>query len=229
MSSEDPGPPRLGNRRAGQLLPLPGPQRAGAVLLERQVHHEERRGHPALPEQTVPLHGRSPGHAPWCGAGTPGQPQNFTVADNGSTVTLSWQPSGNPVRKWAVQARYGSQWATRILLPGGQTRVTLPKSFLGDAGSIAVRGVSAYGAQGPAGRRQEIAAAAFPPVLRRKREKQFQRSFLNASKSTYVQTSMNSHGADMKRRRFLALSSLAALGTISQARQQGHSYNNSTR
>ena len=39
---------------------------------------------------------------------------------------------------------------TRILLPGGQTRVTLPKSFLGDAGSIAVRGVSAYGAQGPA-------------------------------------------------------------------------------
>lgn len=60
------------------------------------------------------------------------------------------QPSGNPVRKWAVQARYGSQWATRILLPGGQTRVTLPKSFLGDAGSIAVRGVSAYGAQGPA-------------------------------------------------------------------------------
>ncbi|MFR1410883.1 MAG: hypothetical protein ACLSUW_00240 [Akkermansia sp.] len=38
----------------------------------------------------------------------------------------------------------------RILLPGSQTRVTLPKSFLGDAGSVAVRGVSAYGAQGPA-------------------------------------------------------------------------------
>ena len=87
---------------------------------------------------------------PWCGTGTPGQPQNFYVADNGSTVTLSWQPSGNPSRKWAVQARYGSQWATRILLPGSQTRVTLPKSFLGDAGSVAVRGVSAYGAQGPA-------------------------------------------------------------------------------
>ena len=68
---------------------------------------------------------------PWCGTGTPGQPQNFYVADNGSTVTLSWQPSGNPSRKWAVQARYGSQWATRILLPGSQTRVTLPKSFLG--------------------------------------------------------------------------------------------------
>ena len=76
---------------------------------------------------------------PWCGTGTPGQPQNFYVADNGSTVTLSWQPSGNPSRKWAVQARYGSQWATRILLPGNQTRVTLPKSFLGDAGSVAVR------------------------------------------------------------------------------------------
>ena len=87
---------------------------------------------------------------PWCGTGTPGQPQNFYVADNGSTVTLSWQPSGNPSRKWAVQARYGSQWATRILLPGNQTRVTLPKSFLGDAGSVAVRGVSVYGAQGPA-------------------------------------------------------------------------------
>lgn len=87
---------------------------------------------------------------PWCGTGTPGQPQNFYVADNGSTVTLSWQPSGNPSRKWAVQARYGSQWATRILLPGSQTRVTLPKSFLGDAGSVAVRGVSVYGAQGPA-------------------------------------------------------------------------------
>ena len=37
-------------------------------------------------------------------------------ADNGSTVTLSWQPSGNPSRKWAVQARYGSQWATRLSL-----------------------------------------------------------------------------------------------------------------
>ena len=87
---------------------------------------------------------------PWCGTGTPGQPQNFYVADNGSTVTISWQPSGNPSRKRAVQARYGSQWATRILLPGSQTRVTLPKSFLGDAGSVAVRGVSVYGAQGPA-------------------------------------------------------------------------------
>lgn len=32
---------------------------------------------------------------------------------------------------------------------------------------------------------------------------------------------MNSHGADMKRRHFLALSSLAALGTISQARATG--------
>ena len=38
----------------------------------------------------------------------------------------------------------------RDLLRGGQTRVTLPKSLRGDAGSIAVRGVSAYGAQGPA-------------------------------------------------------------------------------
>ena len=34
---------------------------------------------------------------------------------------------------------------------------------------------------------------------------------------------MHSHGADMNRRRFIALSSLAALGTISQARATGPS------
>lgn len=153
MSSEDPGRPASEIAAQVNYSRSLARNAPGAVLLERQVHHEERRGHPALPEQTVPLHGRSPGMPRGAAPGTPGQPQNFTVADNGSTVTLSWQPSGNPVRKWAVQARYGSQWATRILLPGGQTRVTLPKSFLGDAGSIAVRGVSAYGAQGPAGRR----------------------------------------------------------------------------
>lgn len=87
---------------------------------------------------------------PWCGNGAPGQPRGFSVADNGSTVTLSWQPAGNDARKWTVQALYGRQWATRIILPGSQTRVTLPKSFLGDAGALAVRGVSSYGAQGPA-------------------------------------------------------------------------------
>lgn len=119
------------------------------MLLEHQIHHAECRRHPEIPEQIVPLHGRSARHALVRNRHTR-TTENFYVADNGSTVTLSWQPSGNPSRKWAVQARYGSQWATRILLPGSQTRVTLPKSFLGDAGSVAVRGVSAYGAQGPA-------------------------------------------------------------------------------
>lgn len=87
---------------------------------------------------------------PWSGTGAPAQPQNIRVTDNGSTVTLAWNPSGHPARKWAVQARYGNQWVTRIILPGPQTRVTLPKNFLGNAGSLAVRGISAFGAQGPA-------------------------------------------------------------------------------
>ncbi len=87
---------------------------------------------------------------PWCGTGTPGQPQEFLCGGQwfhrnplpGSRPAIP--PGNGPSR------RYGSQWATRILLPGSQTRVTLPKSFLGDAGSVAVRGVSVYGAQGPA-------------------------------------------------------------------------------
>ncbi|MBP8010718.1 MAG: hypothetical protein KAY76_01180, partial [Akkermansia sp.] len=44
---------------------------------------------------------------------------------------------------------------------------------------------------------------------------------MNNSKTIHVQTPMHSHGADMNRRRFIALSSLAALGTISQARATG--------
>lgn len=119
------------------------------MLLEHQIHHAECRGHPKIPEQIVPLHGRSARHALVRNRHTR-TTAKFLCGGQWFHRNPLLQPSGNPSRKWAVQARYGSQWATRILLPGSQTRVTLPKSFLGDARSVAVRGVSAYGAQGPA-------------------------------------------------------------------------------
>ncbi len=87
---------------------------------------------------------------PWNGAAPPGTPVNFHVADRGSALTLSWQPDGAPARKWVIQMRYGRNWSARLILPGNQTAVTLPKSFIGKADSIAVRGISAYGAQGQA-------------------------------------------------------------------------------
>lgn len=62
---------------------------------------------------------------------------------------------------------------------------------------------------------------AFPSCLYKKKNRTPRFLFLNNSKTIHVQTPMHSHGADMNRRRFIALSSLAALGTISQARATG--------
>ncbi len=93
----------------------------------------------------------APPAMPWCGTATPGKPVNFQVTDRGAAVTLTWQVAeGKAPRKWAIQARYGRNWAARILLPGNQNTVTLPKSFIGDASALAVRGISAFGSQGPA-------------------------------------------------------------------------------
>lgn len=92
----------------------------------------------------------APPAMPWCGSNPPRRPQNLYVTDNNTSVTISWQPTDSAARKWAIQARYNNQWVTRILLPGNQTRVTLPKSFLGNVQAIAIRGISAYGAQGQA-------------------------------------------------------------------------------
>ena len=86
---------------------------------------------------------------PWSGSAEPGQP-NLSATGNSSVTSLTWTPSGRPARKWAIQARYGSQWRTLCLLPGNQTKLTLPNSFIGNAASLAVRGISPYGVPGPA-------------------------------------------------------------------------------
>lgn len=144
------GTPRLRNRRSGQLLPLPGPATLpgqcfwSVKSIMRNTGGIQRYLNKLYPSMAVPpamavvRHWNTRPAAEFHGGGQWLHGNSFL------------QPSGNPVRKWAIQARYGNQWSTRILLPGSQTRVTLPKSFLGDAGSVAVRGVSAYGAQGPA-------------------------------------------------------------------------------
>ena len=87
---------------------------------------------------------------PWSGTSTPGCPSIASCNDMNGGISMSWNPSGNPSRKWVIQARYGSQWGTLCILPAGQTRLTLPASFLGNADAIAVRGVSPYGSIGEA-------------------------------------------------------------------------------
>lgn len=87
---------------------------------------------------------------PWCGSNAPGAPLNFRASDSDSLVNLTWQSQGNTARKWVVQARYGSKWSTIIIIPGKQTKLSIPKKFLGSANAIAIRGISPYGAQGQA-------------------------------------------------------------------------------
>jgi uncharacterized lipoprotein YddW (UPF0748 family) len=87
---------------------------------------------------------------PWSGSGAPGQP-SLHASDIGKGVAMQWSPSGKQARKWAVQARFGSQWKTICLVPGAQTKLTLPNSFIGGANAIAVRGISPFGSLGPAG------------------------------------------------------------------------------
>lgn len=87
---------------------------------------------------------------PWCGTSTPGCPSIVSCSGANGGIAMSWAPAGNPARKWVIQARSGSRWETLCILPAGQTKLTLPSSFIGDADAIAVRGVSPYGAIGEA-------------------------------------------------------------------------------
>lgn len=86
---------------------------------------------------------------PWCGSSTPSRP-SLQAADTSRGVFLKWQAADKRARKWAIQARYGGRWSTLCILPAGQSSVTLPASFLGDAERLAVRAVSAYGDVGEA-------------------------------------------------------------------------------
>ena len=61
---------------------------------------------------------------------------------------MAWTPADKSARKWVVQARYGRQWRSICILPGGQTKVTLPLTYIGNADRIAVRPVSACGNSG---------------------------------------------------------------------------------
>ena len=196
------------------------------MLLEHQIHHAECRRHPEIPEQIVPLHGRSARHALVRNRHTR-TTAGFYVADNGSTVTLSWQPSGNPSRKWAVQAL--RQPVGYAHPSAGQPDPRNPAQILPGGCRICRRqGRQRLWGPGPGSSSQKVEKL-FPAASTRRKIEPRGSCFLNNSKTTHVQTPMHSHGADMNRRRFIALSSLAALGTISQARQQGHPYNHSTR
>lgn len=90
-----------------------------------------------------------PPSMPWSGREVPGKP-SLAAGDQGNYVAMKWSAADHKARKWIVQARYGSRWATLCILPAGQTYVTLPKSFVGKADSLAVRAVSAYGDTGKA-------------------------------------------------------------------------------
>lgn len=86
---------------------------------------------------------------PWLGSSAPGMPSLHASAAGGGIV-MQWQPADNTARKWAVQARYGSTWQTICLLPGHQTKVTLPAAYASNANSFAIRAISAYGIPGAA-------------------------------------------------------------------------------
>lgn len=86
---------------------------------------------------------------PWCGRILPAKPV-LQASDTARGVFLQWQAGDRRARKWVVQARIGGRWVALCLLPGGQSAVTLPQSFLGNADRLAVRAVSAYGDVGEA-------------------------------------------------------------------------------
>lgn len=89
----------------------------------------------------------TPPAMPWSGSSTPSAPA-LNASDISGGIAMQWQPGDRTARKWAVQARYGSGWKTICILPGHQTKVTLPSSYVGQAQSMAVRGISAYGNPG---------------------------------------------------------------------------------
>lgn len=86
---------------------------------------------------------------PWLNSSAPGTP-SLSASNARQGVVLQWNPADKTARKWAIQGRYGSTWRTLCLVPGFQTKVTLPSSYVGNVQAIAVRGISAFGTPGQA-------------------------------------------------------------------------------
>lgn len=84
---------------------------------------------------------------PWSGNVRPQRP-GAQAYDNGSTITLNWNPPDASARKWVIQAGSGRRWRTICILPGAQRKVKLPARLIGDAGRIAIRPISACGNSG---------------------------------------------------------------------------------
>ena len=145
-SSEDPGRPaseigmqmdysrKLARQGAGQVF-----WRWGSISSNRGGVQKEiaaRYGSYAIPPAM-----------PWSGNARPGRPA-LQAAERGGALAMAWTPADKSARKWVVQARYGRQWRSICILPGGQTKVTLPLTYIGNADRIAVRPVSACGNSG---------------------------------------------------------------------------------
>ncbi len=87
---------------------------------------------------------------PWSGKAIPARPTSLNAKNGANGVTINWQAADKAARKWVVMARNGRLWTALCILPGNQTTVTLPHSFLKNAQSIGVRAVGVFGDQGPA-------------------------------------------------------------------------------
>jgi uncharacterized lipoprotein YddW (UPF0748 family) len=84
--------------------------------------------------------------SPWLDAGVPGQP-DVDLGRSNSRPFLDWKPTGGaPVRWWAVQARTGGQWTTKVL-PAEIPR-WFPDATTAKADFVAVTGVSRTGVAG---------------------------------------------------------------------------------
>lgn len=87
---------------------------------------------------------------PWCGGTKPGRPA-VQAANSSRGITFSWQAADTSARKWVIQAGSGRSWRTVCILPGGQRKVTLPASLIGNAARVAIRPISACGLSGVPG------------------------------------------------------------------------------
>ena len=84
---------------------------------------------------------------PWCKDSIPGRP-TATATEGGGKVVISWKAPDKLARKWVIQAGTSRGWYTVCVLPGAQSKVTLPASFFKGASRIAVRPISACGQAG---------------------------------------------------------------------------------
>lgn len=84
---------------------------------------------------------------PWCKDSIPGRP-TATAKEAGGKVVISWQAPDKLARKWVIQAGTSRGWYTVCVLPGAQSKVTLPASFFKGASRMAVRPISACGQAG---------------------------------------------------------------------------------